>query len=759
MSLLQQAATDIMGDQSQDSDASYVASSDRTQEDEISCATVATVGLIPQDKVVDLLNEKDDDDVPLDKVIDLSNENDLLVQKELTTQPHATIDDVPEQKELSKEQRAHIMNTIFLSKQPKHPITTKHDVDNNSVIDKREGSILLKILHAITTVILDNAISHEDRHTMMTIEDLDKFWLQVAETCPGYLTAQNIQRIITAGTDCLICADPRNQTPLMRTRLKDMNIAVDYVVPTEHLHDIVQITEDIINNVMGEKGPPILGGKGQNIRHRPEQGWNNYDNHPNANMRLVAEQSKKATIKIWKDSAQHCVDVVDDEYKELFASFTNLILTPEHFLLDKPKAKPSWLWSDMKTTSDSPNSEPQNPHVDYDQTKTKKCFSELGFYPMTSLSPLTEDGMMILIWTKSETECYLVFIPLGITVYMGGDTYHAGALCYGNRENERLHFYIVSSDDDTDPIGERAEGYFYNTPRQQMLYLKSKINTHLMASMHQQLLWRVKRVDNSSSALPHIVLPASTPQNSKAADSVSTAKASITGGATSVLDEDVDDKIEMVGEVSNLHNTVSILGAAPGEVHKGNVTSALDEDVADKEKDEQAGFSAPIDLTGAPPGIENQKDITLNANAKEQTKLSDPTRLLGNAPNEANKGDGTTDFDREVGNEERDVQAGLSAPIGFTEAPTEKENAGEETLDDNPEGTSKTPDTISVIATAPNETSKGDGTTALVKDVDDTEKDVQAGLLAGVPPEKEKVGEETLDDNPGEHSKLPDTTS
>jgi hypothetical protein len=200
-----------------------------------------------------------------------------------------------------------------------------------------------------------------------------------------------------------------------------------------------------------------------------------------------------------------------DKWDSMGKDHINVLLRP---IISKMKEDASFLWSEktgkqhlpkdvmfrascilseMTTTSRSSDSHPQSAHCDYDRKSQARGTSTNHAKPISVFCPLSEDGMMLQIWTDDLETAVMVYVPYGTMLYMDGDVFHAGGFCFGSGCNERLHFYVVSSDDRY-TFGMIEDGNIY-TPRKMKHSVNEKLSEGVcpvqMEKVKKSLLWNI----------------------------------------------------------------------------------------------------------------------------------------------------------------------------------------------------------------------------------------------------------------------------
>ena len=113
--------------------------------------------------------------------------------------------------------------------------------------------------------------------------------------------------------------------------------------------------------------------------------------------------------------------------------------------------------------TDKRDNVPQEAHQDHDSDITAVELQSIGIESMIGFTPISQDGMMIVVWThgqpkkyrsqekidldvkrKSENEevapgQYYLYIPRGVFVALPGSTIHAGGFCFGKKEPLPVH--------------------------------------------------------------------------------------------------------------------------------------------------------------------------------------------------------------------------------------------------------------------------------------------------------------------------------
>jgi len=155
----------------------------------------------------------------------------------------------------------------------------------------------------------------------------------------------------------------------------------------------------------------------------------------------------------------------------------------------------SFLWSGLKEDSMRQNSAAQDAHCDYDDNLVEELYQRTGLKPVSILSPLTEDGQMLRVWSSDHKRSYLVFVPMGVSLYVWADIYHAGGYCYGENDNDRMHHYIIPGADTDGKLVESLNsegstyGTFYITPPPKVKRLNTVIDKQKAAITSTEMLW------------------------------------------------------------------------------------------------------------------------------------------------------------------------------------------------------------------------------------------------------------------------------
>jgi len=101
---------------------------------------------------------------------------------------------------------------------------------------------------------------------------------------------------------------------------------------------------------------------------------------------------------------------------------------------------------------------PQKAHQDHDSSITDEELETLGIKSLIGFTPISEDGMMVVVWTEGKPKKYrskamveidekrisknfdvapgqyYLYIPKGVFVALPADTIHAGGFCFGKKE-------------------------------------------------------------------------------------------------------------------------------------------------------------------------------------------------------------------------------------------------------------------------------------------------------------------------------------
>jgi hypothetical protein len=157
--------------------------------------------------------------------------------------------------------------------------------------------------------------------------------------------------------------------------------------------------------------------------------------------------------------------------------------------------KVSMLWSEIEKSSARKNSEEQEPHCDYREEEVELVYKDTGLKPLSAFTPVTGDGMVLRVWTKDGKQCPLLFVPLGVVLYLWGDTYHAGGFCFGPNSNERVHCYVVPQEDGgffKKSLDQGIDGSFYPTEHAKITKLREAINTKALSVLTEEFLHYVE---------------------------------------------------------------------------------------------------------------------------------------------------------------------------------------------------------------------------------------------------------------------------
>ena len=118
---------------------------------------------------------------------------------------------------------------------------------------------------------------------------------------------------------------------------------------------------------------------------------------------------------------------------------------------------------------------PQMAHQDHDSDVIDKELDTLKISSMIGFTPISEDGMMILVWTEGQHKKYrsqemiekdedrvtkdldvapgqyFIYIPRGVFVALPASTIHAGGFCFGKKEPLPVHPSKKTGRSKTDP--------------------------------------------------------------------------------------------------------------------------------------------------------------------------------------------------------------------------------------------------------------------------------------------------------------------
>jgi len=103
---------------------------------------------------------------------------------------------------------------------------------------------------------------------------------------------------------------------------------------------------------------------------------------------------------------------------------------------------------------------PQKAHQDQDSSITDEELETLGIKSLIGFTPISEDGMMVVVWTEGKLKKYrskatmveidekrisknfdvapgqyYLYIPRGVFVALPADTIPAGRFCFGKKES------------------------------------------------------------------------------------------------------------------------------------------------------------------------------------------------------------------------------------------------------------------------------------------------------------------------------------
>ncbi len=132
---------------------------------------------------------------------------------------------------------------------------------------------------------------------------------------------------------------------------------------------------------------------------------------------------------------------------------------------------------------ENPKGIPQRAHTDYTEDSIKQTVEKVGVKPLVAFTPMHEDGMMLMVFTKAYKKRqkvlkdhhaqYYLYIPYGMLLILPGNVIHAGGFCFGSPKihantpkshfkltNHRLHFFLCP-DESSKIAGETEHNEIY----------------------------------------------------------------------------------------------------------------------------------------------------------------------------------------------------------------------------------------------------------------------------------------------------------
>jgi hypothetical protein len=330
-----------------------------------------------------------------------------------------------------------------------------------------------------------------DRDPPFVDSDKGKFWELVLEEIKRIVGNRQLRlHQVTVQRMCeedgMLMVHPKYQMSDTKDVLDKIGMHAAYLVEVDDLASVGDFGNRICSTkfqtaISKNKGKVISYG-GDNIRF-VQEGWHKGHRFPHKEIAAVLGGISREAKALFKDCVKHFNDDMKSKgirKKEKTYDESNLVLF-----------KVSLLWSQIDQTSARKNSEEQDPHVDYRDEEVEKVYKDIGLKPLSTFAPVTEDGMALRVWTKDGQRAPVLFVPLGVVLYLWGDTYHAGGFCFGPRNNERIHCYVIPMEDGgffQKSLEAGIDGSFYPTEHSKISRLKQPIDTTALSILTEELL-------------------------------------------------------------------------------------------------------------------------------------------------------------------------------------------------------------------------------------------------------------------------------
>ena len=352
---------------------------------------------------------------------------------------------------------------------------------HRSAIDTKTNSRVLLVLRGIS-----ETLQQRTRNSIIDNEtEKSQFWNDVSLQLGMPHPKENIEQVfgvfdrqldstIDNGTitDRFIISHPLFASDRQKGLMRRLGIVSGYATSEPSTGGYLEEVRHILfpDTIKKHQGFSTVSNGGDNIRFRRMDKWDSMGkDHINVLLRPIISKMKEDASFLWSEK------------------------TGKQHLPSDVMFRASCILSEMTTTSRSSDSHPQSAHCDYDRKSQARGTSTNHAKPISVFCPLSEDGMMLQIWTDDLETAVMVYVPYGTMLYMDGDVFHAGGFCFGSGCNERLHFYVVSSDDRY-TFGMIEDGNIY-TPRKMKHSVNEKLSEGVcpvqMEKVKKSLLWNI----------------------------------------------------------------------------------------------------------------------------------------------------------------------------------------------------------------------------------------------------------------------------
>jgi hypothetical protein len=272
---------------------------------------------------------------------------------------------------------------------------------------------------AMTRVLNRQAESREPPFTDGTKVE---FWKLVREEVQAIVNniywvdfhSRSIERM--CDDDEMVMVHPKYQMSKTKDLLGSMGLHYSYLVDIDKMGSVEsfagQIWESKFKQLVGNNRAKKVGYGGENIRFKKE-GWSvgpkhTYDPGVSEVMRKINEEAKV----LFKD----CVQAFNKEQQSKGYTDADKVYDDSR----EAMMNLSLLWSKINPKGTQKNSEEQQPHCDYHTKEVKLLHKETGLKPLSTFCPVTLDGMALRAWSKDKVKAPILFVPLGVVLYLWG---------------------------------------------------------------------------------------------------------------------------------------------------------------------------------------------------------------------------------------------------------------------------------------------------------------------------------------------------
>ena len=214
--------------------------------------------------------------------------------------------------------------------------------------------------------------------------------------------------------DDVIIAHPMYRTKKNQEAIKDMGLYVSTIVNRNDPVDIAELTKDIrkvkIEPHKMRRTDSWIKAGGDNIRNYAED-WDVILDSENENWQKILKHRDYEVKRLFGIMLEYHNENLESDGAEHTLVSSDILSLPTY-------NRVSFLWSGLKEDSMRQNSAAQDAHCDYDDNLVEELYQRTGLKPVSILSPLTEDGQMLRVWSSDHKRSYLVFVPMGVSLYV-----------------------------------------------------------------------------------------------------------------------------------------------------------------------------------------------------------------------------------------------------------------------------------------------------------------------------------------------------